>query len=166
MYATNDDYSDRKVEILRNFKASTPGVLGCALSSVDGYTITSEIASSLKDERVAALAAALNWVGQQTAQDLVQGPLVRVYVEGEYGDVIVTGAGPDTLLSAIVEKDTKFGLLCFQMQRAAKELTEIAMHQRIASLEPIPQNATESCTQTMGSEPDPVMAREMAVATS
>lgn len=160
----NRDYSDPKVEILRNFKASTPGVLGCTICNTDGYTIASEIASSIKDDRVAALAAALHWVGQQTAQDLVQGPLVRVYVEGEYGDVIVTGAGPETLLSAIVEKDAKFGLVCFQMQRAAKELTEIAMRQQIALGDSFPLIAEESFTREMDKELDPLAAGQAVAA--
>jgi predicted regulator of Ras-like GTPase activity (Roadblock/LC7/MglB family) len=161
----NRESSDPKVEILRNFKASTPGVLGCTICDTDGYTIASEIASSFKDDRVAALAAALHWVGQQTAQALVQGPLVRVFVEGEYGDVIVTNAGPETLLSAIVEKDAKFGLVCFQMQRAAKQLAEIAMQQRIAPRYSIPL-AEEGFAQERNKELEPLVAAPQVVAAS
>ncbi len=125
-------------EVLRNFKATTPGVMGCSISTTDGYAIASELASSIKDERVAALAAAMIWVGQQTTQDLVQGPLQRVFIEGEYSDVIVMSAGPESLLSALVSKDAKFGLVCFQMERAAKELTEIALEQILFGANPAP----------------------------
>lgn len=139
MFDDNNTRNDVKIgEVLRNFKATTPGVLGCSISTTDGYLVASELASSIKDERVAALAAALIWVGRQTTQDLVQGPLQRVYIEGEYSDVIVMGAGPESVLSALVSKDAKFGLVCFQMQRAAKELTELALERTIFGSDPTP----------------------------
>lgn len=132
MFDDNHTRNDVKIgQVLKNFKATTPGVLGCTVSTTDGYLVASELARSIKDERVAVLAAALIWVGQQTTQDLVQGPLQRVYIEGEFSDVIVMGAGPESLLCALVSKDAKFGLVCFQMQRVAKELTEIALEQTI-----------------------------------
>lgn len=132
MYDNTFGPSEMKQQVLRNLKASTPGVLACSICSTDGFAVASELASSIKDDRVAALTAALYWIGQQTTQDLVQGPLQRVYVECEYGDMMVMGAGPEFLLSALISKDAKFSLVCFQMERAAKELAEIAMQGRFA----------------------------------
>lgn len=135
----NNDYTDAGLhQVLRNFQATTPGVMGCAISSADGYPIASELPNSIKEDRVAALAAAAHWVGQQTTQELVQGPLRRVFLEGEYSDLVVTSAGPESLLSAIVDKDAKYGLVCFQMERAAKELSKITTWQRIDIVDPVP----------------------------
>lgn len=155
MFDDNNTRKDIKIQqVLRNLKATTPGVMGCSISTSDGYVVASELASSIKDERVAALAAALIWVGQQTTQDLVQGPLQRVYIEGEYSDVIVMSAGPESLLSALVSKDAKFALVCFQMQRAAKELTEITLEETLFGASPIPAISVDHLASAVSEELD------------
>jgi len=116
--------NDRAYEILKNFRATDPEILGCALCSADGYPIASELPSSIDEARVAALAAATHWMGQQVTQDMSQGPLRRVFVEGELGDVIVTSAGPESLVSAIVNKDANLGVVCMEMQNVIEELNE------------------------------------------
>jgi predicted regulator of Ras-like GTPase activity (Roadblock/LC7/MglB family) len=109
-------------EMLRNFQTATPGVLGCGIISADGFTIASELPDSIEEQRVAAMAAAMHALGEQTTQEFSQGTLQRVYVEGERGHVIVMSAGPESLLSAVVRKDAKLGLVFLQMQRAVENI--------------------------------------------
>ncbi len=59
----NNDYTDAGLhQVLRNFQATTPGVMGCAISSPDGYPIASELPGSIKEDRVAALTAAVKQI--------------------------------------------------------------------------------------------------------
>src|SRR5574341_639554 len=107
-------------EVLRNFQTTTPGVMGCGVVSADGFTIASELPASIEEQRVAAMAAAMLALGEQTTDEFAQGPLERIFIEGKYGHIIVINAGPESLLSAVVRKDAKLGLVFLQMQRAAE----------------------------------------------
>lgn len=109
-------------EVLRNFQTTTPGVMGCSVISADGFTIASELPTSIEEQRVAAMAAAMLALGQQTTHEFSQGTLQRVFIEGERGHVVVISAGKESLLSAVVGKDAKLGLVFMQMQRAAEHI--------------------------------------------
>lgn len=111
-------------EVLQNFQSTTPGVMGCGVISADGFTIASELPTSIEEQRVAAMAAAMLALGQQTTLEFSQGALKRVFIEGESGHVIVISAGGDSLLSAVVGKDAKLGLIFMQMQRAADSIRQ------------------------------------------
>ena len=123
-----EDLTGQLTKILRTFQASTPGVLGAGIISVDGFAIASELPESVEERRVAAMAAAMLALGEQTTSEFEQGKLTRVFVEGESGYTIVMSAGPDAVLSAVARKDAKMGLVFLQMERAA-QATRKAMTQ-------------------------------------
>lgn len=109
-------------QILRRFLSGTPGVLGCAVISADGFTIASELPVTIEEERIAAMAAAMLALGEQTTQEFEQGRLQRIFAEGERGHVVVVAAGPDALLSTVTQRDAKLGLIFLQMQRASEHV--------------------------------------------
>jgi predicted regulator of Ras-like GTPase activity (Roadblock/LC7/MglB family) len=110
--------------ILRSFEAATSGVMGAAVVSVDGFAIASELPSSVEERRVSAMAAAMLALGEQTATEFEHGGLERVFVEGGNGYTVITSAGPDAVLAAIVSKDAKLGLIFLQMARTAEAVRE------------------------------------------
>lgn len=114
------DLTSRLTEILRNFQASTPGLLGAGVISADGFAIASELPQSVEERRVAAMAAAMLALGEQTTSEFEHGHLERVFVEGNDGYTIIMGAGVEAVLSAVARKDTKLGLVFLQMERAAE----------------------------------------------
>ncbi len=118
----NEDMMTRLSKILNRFESTTPGVLGCAVISTEGFTIASELPMGTEEQRVAGMAAAMLALGEQTTREFEQGSLQRVFVEGERGHLVVASAGPDALLSALAQKDAKLGLVFLQMQRAAEEI--------------------------------------------
>jgi predicted regulator of Ras-like GTPase activity (Roadblock/LC7/MglB family) len=122
------DLTSQLTKILRTFQASTPGVLGAGIISVDGFAIASELPESVEERRVAAMAAAMLALGEQTTSEFEQGKLERVFIDGESGYTIVMSAGPDAVLSAVARKDAKMGLVFLQMERAA-QATRKAMAQ-------------------------------------
>ncbi len=114
------DLTTRLTEILRKFQASTPGLLGAGVISADGFAIASELPQSVEERRVAAMAAAMLALGEQTTNEFEHGHLERVFVEGNDGYTIIMGAGTEAVLSAVARKDTKLGLVFLQMERAAE----------------------------------------------
>jgi predicted regulator of Ras-like GTPase activity (Roadblock/LC7/MglB family) len=113
-------FTEQVTELLRAFQTSTPGVVGVGLISVDGFTIASEMPESVGDQTVAAMAAAMLVLGEQTTNELHEGQLVRVFVEGTDGYMIIMNAGRESMLSVVARKDAKLGLVFLQMQRTAE----------------------------------------------
>jgi len=114
------DLTTQLTEILRTLQVTTPGVIGSGIISVDGFAIASELPQSVEERRVAAMAAAMLALGEQTTSELEQGRLTRVFVEGRDGYTIIISAGPDAVLSTVARKDAKLGLVFLQMERAAE----------------------------------------------
>lgn len=117
---TEKDLTSTLQDLLRNLQTSTPGVLGAGVISADGFAIASELPHSVEENRVAAMAAAMLALGEQTTVEFEHGGLRRVFVEGETGTTIIMSAGPDAVLSAVARKDAKLGLVFLQMERAAE----------------------------------------------
>jgi len=120
-----EDLTSQLTRILRTFQASTPGVLGAGIISVDGFAIASELPENVEERRVAAMAAAMLALGEQTTSEFEQGKLERVFIDGENGYTIVMSAGPDAVLSAVARKDAKMGLVFLQMERAAQATRKV-----------------------------------------
>lgn len=112
-------------QVLKRLHSATPGVLGCAVISTDGFTIASDLPNTIEEERNAAMAAAMLALGQQTMEEFNQGCLRRIFIEGDLGHVIVVSAGDDALLSAVAQKEAKLGLVFLQMQRAAENIRQV-----------------------------------------
>ncbi len=120
----NEDLISCLTRILTHFQNVTPGVIGCAVISAEGFTIASELPMGIEDQRIAGMAAAMLALGEQTTNEFDQGALQRVFVEGERGHLVVMSAGPDALLSTLARKDAKLGLVFLQMQRAADDIRQ------------------------------------------
>jgi predicted regulator of Ras-like GTPase activity (Roadblock/LC7/MglB family) len=114
------DMNNKLTDLLRSFQASTPGVLGAGVISVDGFAIASELPQSVEERRVAAMAAAMLALGEQTTSEFEQGRLTRVFIEGDDGYTIIMSAGPEAVLSAVASKNAKLGLIFLQMERTAE----------------------------------------------
>jgi predicted regulator of Ras-like GTPase activity (Roadblock/LC7/MglB family) len=119
---TEKDFTSTLQDLLRNLQASTPGVVGAGVISADGFAIASELPQSVEERRVAAMAAAMLALGEQTTVEFEHGKLNRVFVEGENGTTIIMSAGPEAVLSVVARKDAKLGLVFLQMERAAHAL--------------------------------------------
>lgn len=116
---TEKDLTSTLQDLLRTLQASTPGVVGAGVISADGFAIASELPQSVEERRVAAMAAAMLALGEQTTIEFEHGKLNRVFVEGANGTTIIMSAGPEAVLSVVARKDAKLGLVFLQMERAA-----------------------------------------------
>lgn len=116
------DLQKKLSELLSNFRSAAPGVVGAAIVNVDGFAIASELPESVQERRVAAMAAAMLALGEQTTNEFAHGTLDRVFVEGKEGTTVIMSAGTDAVLSAVVRKDAKLGLVFLQMERTVQSI--------------------------------------------
>lgn len=70
------------------------------------------------------MSAALLVLGEKAAGGLGKGGLSQVFVEGEHGFVVLMGAGQSVLV-VVTSKESKVGLVLFEMRRTAARVAEV-----------------------------------------
>jgi predicted regulator of Ras-like GTPase activity (Roadblock/LC7/MglB family) len=113
------------VDRLRDLQASSPDVEASAVVSVDGLTIASALPSSVEEDRVSAMSAAMLSLGERIAGELGRGNLDQVYIRGMAGFVILMSVGAEAVLTVLARDQAKLGLLFLDMRRAVTDLTQL-----------------------------------------
>jgi predicted regulator of Ras-like GTPase activity (Roadblock/LC7/MglB family) len=113
------------VERLRDLQGTTPEVEASAVVSVDGLIMASSLPAGIEEDRVSAMSAAMLSLGERIASELGRGLLDQVYVKGENGFVILMSIGDEAVLTTIVRKDAKLGLIFLDMRRSADDLEKL-----------------------------------------
>jgi len=117
--------TESMTNILKELEAGTPDIEASAIVSVDGLIMASALPQDVEEDRVAAMSAAMLSLGERTAQELNRGRLDQVFIRGEDGYVLLMNAGEDAVLTTLVRKDAKLGLIFLDMKRAVEELTKL-----------------------------------------
>lgn len=110
------------IERLRDLRGASPDIEASAVVSLDGLIIASDLPATTEEDRVSAMSAAMLSLGERIASELGRGQLDQVYVRGENGYVFLTAAGEETVLTVLVRKDAKLGLVFLDMKRAAADI--------------------------------------------
>jgi|SRR5688572_23639838 predicted regulator of Ras-like GTPase activity (Roadblock/LC7/MglB family) len=113
------------VERLRDLQGTTPEVEASAVVSVDGLIIASSLPAGIEEDRVSAMSAAMLSLGERIASELGRGMLDQVYVKGANGYVILMSVGDEAVLTTLVRKDAKLGLIFLDMRRSADDLEKL-----------------------------------------
>ncbi len=113
------------VDRLHDLQGRTPDVEALAVVSVDGLTIAAVLPSSVEDDRVSAMSAAMLSLGERIAGELGRGRLDEVYIHGDDGYVLLTSIGNGAVLTVLARKHAKLGLVFLEMRRAAEELEKL-----------------------------------------
>ena len=100
-------------------------VEAAAVISPDGLPMASALPPEVEEDRLAAMSASLLTLGEKASEGLDKGHLAQVLVEGDQGYVLLTSAGPDALLVAVMSHDAKVGLVLFEMRRAADSIAAV-----------------------------------------
>ncbi len=108
--------------VLSDLNGSSADIEASAVISTDGLTIAALLPSTMDEDRVGAMAAAMLSLGDRTAMELARGNLDQVMVKGDNGYVLLIHAGPEAVLSAILRKEAKLGLAFLDVSRAAKAI--------------------------------------------
>ena len=110
---------------LRDLQSSSADVEASAVVSVDGLTMASALPTSVEEDRVSAMSAAMLSLGERIASELGRGALEQVYIKGEHGYVILTSVGEEAVLTALAREGAKLGLIFLEMRRAAEDLVRL-----------------------------------------
>ncbi|MEE8121234.1 MAG: roadblock/LC7 domain-containing protein [Anaerolineales bacterium] len=113
------------VDRLQDMQGRTPDVEASAVVSVDGLTIAAALPSSVEEDRVAAMSAAMLSLGERIAGELGRGSLDEVYIHGDEGYVLLTSIGNGAVLTVLARRQAKLGLVFLEMRRAAADLENL-----------------------------------------
>jgi len=113
------------VDRLRDLQTGTPDIEASAVVSVDGLIMASSLPAGVEEDRVSAMSAAMLSLGERIASELGRGVLDQVYVRGDNGFVILMSIGEEAVLTALVRKSAKLGLVFLDMKRAASDLDKL-----------------------------------------
>ncbi len=113
------------VDRLQDMQGRTPDVDASAVVSVDGLTIAAALPSSVEEDRVAAMSAAMLSLGERIAGELGRGSLDEVYIHGDEGYVLLTSIGNGAVLTVLARRQAKLGLVFLEMRRAAADLENL-----------------------------------------
>lgn len=117
--------TESMTNILKELEAGTPDVEAGAIVSVDGLIMASALPQDVEEDRVAAMSAAMLSLGERTAQELNRGKLNQVFIRGDDGYVLLMNAGEDAVLTVLVRKDAKLGIVFLDMKRAVEEISKL-----------------------------------------
>jgi|SRR5689334_22475653 predicted regulator of Ras-like GTPase activity (Roadblock/LC7/MglB family) len=116
--------TEMMVDRLRELQR-TDGLEASAVVSVDGLIIASALPSGVEEDRVSAMSAAMLSLGERIATELGRGSLDQVYVKGIQGYVMLMAVGEEAVLTGLVHKDAKLGMIFLEMGRAAGDLAKL-----------------------------------------
>ena len=111
--------------ILNDLNGSSADIEASAVISTDGLILSALLSSSMDEDRVGAMAAAMLSLGERTSDELGRGSLEQVLIKGDHGYVLMTHAGPDTVVTVVAKPSARLGLIFLDIKRAAKDIAKI-----------------------------------------
>ena len=111
--------------ILSELNGTSADIQASATISTDGLVMASILSSDMDEDRVGAMAAAMLSLGERTLQELGRGDLEQVLVKGAQGYVLMTHAGPNTVVTVVTTASAKLGLIFLDVKRAADAISKI-----------------------------------------
>lgn len=110
-------------EILKRLEADSE-IDGSALVSERGQLMAAALHKGVDDKAVSAMAAALVSIGSRVGSALESGEPRNIVIEGESKTVIVRKLSRVSLI-ATAPKDSKIGLIDFEMDNAVQEIEKV-----------------------------------------
>lgn len=108
---------------------NTPGIRGAVIVSAEGFVVAAFARpgtdQSSNTPQVAAMAATLFALGEQTLLRLEQGGLERLLIDGAEGAMIIYPINEYASLTAMLEKSAKVGVSMLAIKRAARSLQAV-----------------------------------------
>jgi predicted regulator of Ras-like GTPase activity (Roadblock/LC7/MglB family) len=112
-------------DIINNFVSSTNDIQGAALVTPDGLPLANSLPTSMDEDRVSAMSAAMLSLGERIGSELSRGIIERIYVDGDDGYSVLTSCGKDAVFLVLASKSAKQGILQLEIKRTVEELKSI-----------------------------------------
>jgi predicted regulator of Ras-like GTPase activity (Roadblock/LC7/MglB family) len=116
---------DRLNQVLADLQAIAGDIEACAVVSVDGLIMASNLPRGLEEDSVAAMSAVMMSMGERTALELERGKTEQLFVKGDAGYVVTMRAGDDAVLLVMARKEAKLGLVFLDLSRAALKVEHV-----------------------------------------
>jgi predicted regulator of Ras-like GTPase activity (Roadblock/LC7/MglB family) len=110
---------------LRDLQTGTQDIEASAVVSVDGLIMASALPADVGEDRVAAMSAAMQSLGERIASELGRGNVEEVYIRGDQGYVFLRAIGTEAVLTVLARHGAKLGLIFLDMKRAADDLVKL-----------------------------------------
>ena len=117
--------ADMLTSILSELNGTSADIEASAIVSTDGLMMAALLPSSMDEDRVGAMSAALLSLGDRTAKELARGGLEQVLIKGLGGYVLMTYAGDDAVLTVLAKSQAKLGLIFLDVKRAAESISKV-----------------------------------------
>src|SRR5580693_1293702 len=117
--------SQRLDRAIADLLAQVPEIEAAAVVSFDGLPMASALPSTMDEDRVAAMSAALLSLGERAAEGLGRGGLNQVYIEGEQGTVFLVAAEDEAVLVAVAARGAKVGMMLYEVRRSAETVANV-----------------------------------------
>lgn len=114
----SDDVRGRLTGILADLRR-TPDILAVAIARRDGLLIAHSLPKSASPKKIAAMAASIVGTAEMAAAELGHVSFNQVLVDTSDGKILVTGAGEEAILVAIVKPNANVGLILLSIDRAS-----------------------------------------------
>ena len=116
--------TEMMVERLQTLQEGNPDIEASAVVSVDGLIMASSLPSSVDEDRISAMSAAMLSLGDRIASELNRGQLNQVYIRGTNGIIILMAVGNEAVLTVMARGKAKLGLIFLEMRRATADLEQ------------------------------------------
>jgi len=117
--------ADMLTSILAELNGSSADIEASAIVSTDGLMMAALLPSTMDEDRVGAMSAALLSLGDRTAKELARGSLEQVLIKGDKGYILMTHAGEDAVLTVLAKPQAKLGLIFLDVKRAAESVGKV-----------------------------------------
>lgn len=117
--------ADMLTAILSELNGTSADIEASAVISTDGLMMAALLPSSLDEDRVGAMSAAMLSLGDRTAKELARGNLEQVLIKGNKGYILMTGAGNEAVLTVLAKPNAKLGLIFLDVKRAAEGIAKL-----------------------------------------
>ncbi|MEM2957358.1 MAG: roadblock/LC7 domain-containing protein [Candidatus Jordarchaeaceae archaeon] len=116
---------DEIMSLIRDMEANTPGIEASAVVSIQGLPIASAMPAEVDESVVAAMTAAMLSVGERAAQELARGNLQQITLQGDYGYIIIKGAGMSAIITVLAKSDANLGLIMMVLKKISNRISEL-----------------------------------------
>lgn len=110
--------------VMRDVQRGVDGVERVVVGTSDGLAVAST-SPGPRSEKMAAMAASVVSLSQQTVADDREGATGQTVIRGSSGCLVVQGAGPDAVLAVRTDVAANMGLIQMEVPRAAAEIAAL-----------------------------------------
>lgn len=115
---------ERIQSVLSELSTGNPDIMGAAIISEEGLTIASDLPAGIDEQRVSAVAAALESIAERAAQQIALGKVSRLMIFAENGGALLCSGGKASLI-ILIRPNAKLGLVLMDAREAVDKLKDV-----------------------------------------